>query len=619
MDVRLNRYKDLVILHSDPSASSLPRNTRRWLQDRQLRSHHHVRREVKADYSRLARFLAGESIGVVLGGGGARGLAHVGVLQALDEEGIPIDCIGGCSQGAFIAALYAKHLSATTVVDVASEYARQFSTMGFVRDLTLPILSYFNGANFSRVVREALGADLMIEDLWLSFFCISTNVRRSDINVHRSGLLWRYCRASMTLLGFLPPVIDDNGDLLLDGGYANNLPVDVMASPPSHARTIIAVDVEDKDLSVFDGLQHLARRRDLGMSISGLWLLWNKLFSRVRVPDFRSILIYLSCLNHSRQLRQASERRIIDLYIRPPIEGIGLLDYLRYEEVLERGRKEGRRAVREWKRAMWKVEEEAEERGEDYNEVRVVQEEKAEVKAQEDIRDRLRRSGREGAAPLPPRSERREKPTLARAAAAAAVKLKPDAEERKEAAVPKFDDGEEDKEADHDDDDDGDEDEEEEDAGALPPSVSSSSLASPPASSRGFMTRAVSAPSMDALPASKQLSSFTSSSSQHSISPSVAASSRPPLFTRNPSMRMLRSLPLSHSLARGDTKGIRGVLKRKDSASGEPRTGSSGGLKVAWSSDTSVRAPETPADGETAAEDGQLHARLSRSSSLPQQ
>ena len=111
VDVRLNRYKDLVILHRTSSTASLPTRTAETLHKRLVRSHHHIRREVQADYARLARFLAGESVGVVLGGGGARGLAHVGVLQALEEEGIPIDCIAGCSQGAFIAALYARSVS----------------------------------------------------------------------------------------------------------------------------------------------------------------------------------------------------------------------------------------------------------------------------------------------------------------------------------------------------------------------------------------------------------------------------------------------------------------------------------------------------------------------------
>ena len=262
LDVHLNRYKDLILLHRQSSPAILPTNTKAWLNGRPVRSHHHVRREVQEDYARLARFLAGESIGVVLGGGGARGLAHVGVLQALEEEGVPIDCIGGCSQGALIAALYAKHLRTSDMVPPARAFAGEFTTWGFMKDLTFPLLSYFNGFHFSRVVRTAVGADVMIEDLWLSYYCITTNVRRSDINVHRSGLLWRYCRASMTLLGFLPPVIDDNGDLLLDGGYANNLPVDVMASSASHVHTLIAVDVEDKDLSGFDGLAHLAKRSD---------------------------------------------------------------------------------------------------------------------------------------------------------------------------------------------------------------------------------------------------------------------------------------------------------------------------------------------------------------------
>jgi lysophospholipid hydrolase len=69
-----------------------------------------------------------------------------------------------------------------------------------------------------------------IEDLWLPFFCVSTNLSANDVEVHQVGSLWKYVRASMSIVGMLPPVINTNGDMLVDGGYLNNIPVDIMHS-----------------------------------------------------------------------------------------------------------------------------------------------------------------------------------------------------------------------------------------------------------------------------------------------------------------------------------------------------------------------------------------------------
>lgn len=66
-----------------------------------------------------------------------------------------------------------------------------------------------------------------IEDLWLPFFCVSTNLSRAQVQVHQVGRLWQFVRASMTIVGMIPPVFS-NGDMLVDGGYLNNQPVDVM-------------------------------------------------------------------------------------------------------------------------------------------------------------------------------------------------------------------------------------------------------------------------------------------------------------------------------------------------------------------------------------------------------
>lgn len=112
---------------------------------------------------------------------------------------------------------------------------------GKIIDLTYAFSAMFTGAGFNSTLKELFG-DRLIEDMWLPYFCVSTDISFSEARIHRQGPLWAYCRASMSLAGYLPPLCDpDDGHLLLDGGYVNNLPADVMRQ--MGARCVIAVDV----------------------------------------------------------------------------------------------------------------------------------------------------------------------------------------------------------------------------------------------------------------------------------------------------------------------------------------------------------------------------------------
>lgn len=173
----------LLLLH--PSLVRKPRNTKDWLLNRRVHAVQHVRVDHSADWERIGRLLSGTSVGVVFGGGGARGLAHLAVLQVLEENNIPIDMIGGTSQGAFMAGLFASRLSTREVELAAREYAMSFHLFSYLRSLTLPILSYFEGTRFSQTIMRAFGEDIDICDFWIPYFCTSTSVSYSDLRVHR--------------------------------------------------------------------------------------------------------------------------------------------------------------------------------------------------------------------------------------------------------------------------------------------------------------------------------------------------------------------------------------------------------------------------------------------------
>ncbi|XP_032689616.1 neuropathy target esterase sws isoform X4 [Odontomachus brunneus] len=246
----MRTQKELVLLHKEQNGQR-PTNTVQWLNMRSwVSSHHHIqcpkrmftRRSqyrinelyskvlmsepnVHSDFSRLARWLTGTSVGLVLGGGGARGAAHVGMLKAIVEAGIPIDMVGGVSIGAFMGALWCMEKNITTTTQKAREWSKKMTQWWRqILDLTYPMTSMFSGKDFNKTIQQTFG-DTYIEDLWLPYFTITTDITDSCMRTHTHGSLWRYIRASMSLSGYMPPMCDPvDGHLLLDGGYVNNLP-----------------------------------------------------------------------------------------------------------------------------------------------------------------------------------------------------------------------------------------------------------------------------------------------------------------------------------------------------------------------------------------------------------
>lgn len=250
--------KELVILHPDRSVP--PGSTRRWLQERSyVSAHHHVelpglvlptkhvpiihdpaavaafkhlrgkvedrikkyrvrpidrprRPPHSNDFARLARRLCGKSIGVVLGGGGARGISHLGMLQAMEEFQIPVDAIGGCSIGAMVGGLYAREADLLSTTGRLKQFSgRMGSIWRILSDVTYPFASYTTGHEFNRgickltvekktrcarLIKSAFGVtdkafyDVHIEDMWIPYFCNSTNIIQSKMEVHRTGYAW---------------------------------------------------------------------------------------------------------------------------------------------------------------------------------------------------------------------------------------------------------------------------------------------------------------------------------------------------------------------------------------------------------------------------------------------
>jgi NTE family protein len=185
----------------------------------------------------LARRIAGRSLGLVLGGGGARGLAHYGVYEELTRAGVVIDRFGGTSAGALAAATFALGLDAPDATAAARKYMEKTRP---VSDYTIPAIALTRGRRVDRLVEGFFGSTTLIEHLPRGFFSVSTDMITGDSIIHRRGLLWVAVRASISIPGLLPPV-QRGEQLLVDGGLLNNLPADVMCADPDGE--VICVDL----------------------------------------------------------------------------------------------------------------------------------------------------------------------------------------------------------------------------------------------------------------------------------------------------------------------------------------------------------------------------------------
>jgi len=219
--VKLN----LILLYPE-NMNGLPAYTPGWLKKYTFNFHHHVRNNSNVDYQRLFRFLNGTPVAVVLSGGGAKGLAHLGVIQALLERGIPIDIIAGTSIGGLVAGCYAWAQTYQETQEGFLWMLHKCYNALSLRKLIWPIVSLFSSDPITSAAKYFFGSQ-SIENLWQPFFCISSNLSTRREVIHRTGLIWQALRASASTPGIVPPVVID-GDIHFDGGLLNNLPVDVM-------------------------------------------------------------------------------------------------------------------------------------------------------------------------------------------------------------------------------------------------------------------------------------------------------------------------------------------------------------------------------------------------------
>lgn len=311
--------KDLILVHS--STVRVAVGTSRWMERIPAGERFHVWLYSSHDFERLARVVAGRATGLVLGGGGARGFAHIGVVRALREANVPIDFVGGTSIGALIAAEFAMDWDPVHMLETNRDVFKKHPLHG---DYTMPVISANTPHKAVRLF-EQLFADNRIEDQWRNFFCIACNLTRGETVILRTGRFHDAVEASSALPVVNAPVLE-NGDMIVDGALINNLPADVMKR--LCGGPVIAVDVSPRrDLRAVTGEKDLKSsprivRAGQQASASGM-------------PSVYSIVMRMVMLNTV--ISAESMKKHIDLYLKPPVEHIEMFDWMAIDDAAEAG------------------------------------------------------------------------------------------------------------------------------------------------------------------------------------------------------------------------------------------------------------------------------------------
>ena len=319
----------LVILH--PPSTKIPSDTARILQHLPANAHLHVRADNDADIKRVARTMAGIPYSLVLSGGGARGFAHLGALRAMSELGIPCDMIGGTSIGAVMAMYQGLGMP-------IDEQLTQ-TEVGFkgLMDYTLPIVSLLKGQRTSERIQQTVG-DHTIEDLWVPYFCVSTNLTTNNMKIHESGSVATAVRASLALPGIFPPV-HDGEHFLVDGGVLNNFPLDVMRARNPFGK-VIAIDVAANML--------LAAHGNFGLQLSGWRAAAAILRRKPLAPNITTTLVRTSVIGSARDRERYLREHYADLHMELSLKECSLLDFGAVRSVAEFGYQAARPKLATW-------------------------------------------------------------------------------------------------------------------------------------------------------------------------------------------------------------------------------------------------------------------------------
>lgn len=266
-----------------------------------------------------------KKIGLALGGGAARGMAHVGVLEVLEREGIPVDMIAGTSAGAAVGALYACGKTAAEMVNIALEMEK-YRLPRFI-DPFLPRSGLIKGRKIKDLITSFLGGDIRFRDLKIPFACVAADIDTGEEVVINHGSVPEAVRASISLPAIFA-VVKKNGRHLVDGGLVNPVPVSVVKK--MGAEFVIAVNVMPE-------VADRTRRAGKGME-------------RRKEPGIINVLIQALYINAHSLVRESMAGA--DIAIAPRLKNLSAGDFRKAHESIRLGSQAAGRAMPQIRKAL---------------------------------------------------------------------------------------------------------------------------------------------------------------------------------------------------------------------------------------------------------------------------
>ena len=267
----------------------------------------------------------GKNVALVLGSGGARGLAHIGAIEALEERGYKITSIAGCSMGSIIAGMYAAGQ-----LKEAKEWFLSVDKQLILRMMDINLLSGNSLVKGERIIKELekVVPDRPIEDLNIPCTIVATDMIHSDEVLFRTGSLFEAVRASISIPLFFKPV-QIGKRLLIDGGILNPLPLHVIERTPGDI--LVAADISGKDSmpveEVYEPIDvdgKLAELKKSGIPVPKSWERQIRLLGRrvdrimeQRARDLGRKVSFVSLLDRMSDI-QIQQNTLLSLRLTPP-------------------------------------------------------------------------------------------------------------------------------------------------------------------------------------------------------------------------------------------------------------------------------------------------------------
>ncbi|MEM7181174.1 MAG: cyclic nucleotide-binding and patatin-like phospholipase domain-containing protein [Spirochaetota bacterium] len=308
-------FHHLILLH--PGNDSLPQGTAKWLDERPwLHFHHHIRNYREDDLHRAIRITLGNAYGLTFGGASSRGIAYLGMLQALEEKQYPIDILSGSSSGSGIASLVSLELSHEERLEKTVKINQGLNIRPW--DITLPAVSLRSGKKIERILKAVYG-NRNIEDLVIPIILSAVDLKTRQLSTIQRGPLWLAVRASGSLPLVWPPVVTEE-QVFVDSGIMHNLPAEFLY-PFCHEGWQFIADLNDGNSgSPFDNIEKY------GATLSG----WKTLFAskRKKYPQIYDVMIECMCIESFARQSKVETMKGHDkiTFLTPSLQQYGIFD-----------------------------------------------------------------------------------------------------------------------------------------------------------------------------------------------------------------------------------------------------------------------------------------------------